>query len=143
MEKAPSFKVPNFNIPDMKSGKHLPDAKAASNLTHGNVASTVVSHFVHLQNKQIMADNAISRDDQNNNIPDVKSAKRFPDATTANNLTHGNVNLLTFSYRIENEDFILKYICIISVILLIISIAIVPIVTYNNNEDNAIYNDLM
>ncbi|GIX96438.1 hypothetical protein CDAR_274731 [Caerostris darwini] len=143
MENAPSFKVPNFNIPDTKSGKHLPDAKAASNLTHGNVASTIVSHFVHLQYKQIMRGNATALNDQNIDISDVKSAKHLPNAKSASNLTNGNVNLLTFSYRIENEDFILKHICIISVILLIISIAIVPIVAYNNNEDNAIYNDLM
>ncbi|GIY05433.1 hypothetical protein CDAR_251911 [Caerostris darwini] len=97
MENAPPFNVPNFNIPDTKSGKHLPDAKAASNLTHGNVASTVVSHFIHLPYKQIMNGNATSFNDQNINISDVKSAKHLSNAKAASNLTHGNVNLLTFS----------------------------------------------
>ncbi|GIY46868.1 hypothetical protein CDAR_586761 [Caerostris darwini] len=282
MENAPSFKVPNFNIPDTKSGKHLPDSKAASNLTHGNVASTVVSHFVHLQNKQIMTDNATSRNDQNINISDVKSikhlpdakaatkdcfpykkcksfqelrrvariatlkyiqdcteiketkaentctgkpitemlvrecrkeirkrekalyerrsqarnrlfslayftlilvlastivslyvylqcrqmsmekaiscnvlnfnisggrcAKHLPDAHAASNLTKGPVvqkgHILTYTYRIENDDDIVKYIFVISVMVLVFSVAVIPIVIYNHTEDNTVYNGL-
>ncbi|GIY46860.1 hypothetical protein CDAR_586721 [Caerostris darwini] len=110
--KDTSFNVQNINISDVKSAEHLLDAASASNLTHGNVTSIIVSPFVNLQNKQITRENATSLNVQNIHISDVQSSKHVPYTTTASNLTHGNGvkkgHLLTFIYSIENQDFIIK-----------------------------------
>ncbi|GIY05435.1 hypothetical protein CDAR_251921 [Caerostris darwini] len=83
----------------------------------------------------------------NFNISDVKSAVYLPDSPAASNFTKGHVvqkgHLLTYTYRIENNDDFVKYIFVISVMLLVFSVAVIPIIIYNYTDDNPVYNDLI
>ncbi|GIY72497.1 hypothetical protein CDAR_208561 [Caerostris darwini] len=111
------------------------------------LASTIISLFSYVHVKQITVANMTSCNVLNFNVSDGKSAKYPPDADVdaASNFTKGHVvqkgRLFTYTYRIENEDYIVKYIFVISVMFLIFSVASIPIVIFNHAQDNPVYDD--
>ncbi|GIX96439.1 hypothetical protein CDAR_274741 [Caerostris darwini] len=50
MEKAISCNVLKFNVSDVESTKYVPDANAASNLSHGNVLKNVLNFTYRIEN---------------------------------------------------------------------------------------------
>ncbi|GIX96444.1 hypothetical protein CDAR_274791 [Caerostris darwini] len=110
------------------------------------LASTIISLFVYVHVKQITnSEIATSCNVLNFNVSDGKFSKYLNDANVASNLTKVHVvqkgHLPTYTYRIENVDYIVKYIFFISIMFLIFSVAMIPIVIFNHTVDNPVYND--
>ncbi|GIY46856.1 hypothetical protein CDAR_586701 [Caerostris darwini] len=110
------------------------------------LASTIISLFTYVHVKQITnSENATSCNVLNFNVSDGKSTEYVADDNAASNLTDGHVvqkrHLLTYTYRIENEVYIEKYIFVICVMFLIFSVAMIPFVIFNRTVDNPVYND--
>ncbi|GIY46864.1 hypothetical protein CDAR_586741 [Caerostris darwini] len=110
------------------------------------LASTIISLFVYVHVKQMTNSKiAASCNVLNFNVSDGKSDEYPADANAASNLTKEHVvqkgHILTYTYKIENEDYIVKYIFVISIMFLIFSVAMIPIVIFNHTVDNPVYND--
>ncbi|GFS43606.1 uncharacterized protein TNIN_282661 [Trichonephila inaurata madagascariensis] len=116
------------------------------------MVSCIVSLYVYLECRQFKMEKAIANNILRFNISEMKSTENTKgkiitgqaksNSTEEYHLRKGY--LLTITYQVDNEDEVLKYICVISITLLILSVVCLPFVIYNHMENKVkeVYSDI-